>query len=100
MVRKNLGLFSSSADQQEQPFVQANAYRSIWIKSQRLAAISTGWRIMLMSFRRESDKLTDASLVEACSAHRVALARTLSFQTLPNQSHGSLSNSSNAQSRS
>jgi hypothetical protein len=32
MVRKNLGRFSSSGDQQEQPFVQVNAYRSIWIK--------------------------------------------------------------------
>jgi hypothetical protein len=32
MVRKNPGLFSSSADQQEQPFMQVNAYRSIWIK--------------------------------------------------------------------
>ena len=32
MVRKNLRLFSSSGDQQEQPFVQANADRSIWIK--------------------------------------------------------------------
>jgi hypothetical protein len=32
MVRKNLGLFSSSADQQEQPFVQVNEHRSIWIK--------------------------------------------------------------------
>jgi hypothetical protein len=31
-VRKILGLFSSSGDQQEQPFVQVNAYRSIWIK--------------------------------------------------------------------
>jgi hypothetical protein len=26
------GLFSSPADQQEQPFVQVNADRSIWIK--------------------------------------------------------------------
>jgi hypothetical protein len=26
------GLFSSSDDQQEQPFVQVNADRSIWIK--------------------------------------------------------------------
>jgi len=32
MVRKNLGLFSLSADQQEQPFMQVNADRSIWIK--------------------------------------------------------------------
>jgi len=32
MVRKNLGLFSSSADQQEQPFAQVNADRIIWIK--------------------------------------------------------------------
>jgi hypothetical protein len=32
MVRKNLGLFSSSGDQQEQPFVQVNADHSIWIK--------------------------------------------------------------------
>jgi hypothetical protein len=32
MVRKNLKLFSSFGDQQEQPFAQVNAYRSIWIK--------------------------------------------------------------------
>jgi hypothetical protein len=32
MVRKPGGLFSSSDGQQEQPFVQVNAYRSIWIK--------------------------------------------------------------------
>jgi hypothetical protein len=32
MVRKIWGLFSSSGDQQEQPFVQIIAYRSIWIK--------------------------------------------------------------------
>jgi hypothetical protein len=32
MVKKILGLFFSSADQQEQPFVQVNADRSIWIK--------------------------------------------------------------------
>jgi hypothetical protein len=32
MVRKNPGLFSSSGDQQEQPFVQVNAHCSIWIK--------------------------------------------------------------------
>jgi hypothetical protein len=32
MVRKNPGLFSSSGDQQEQPFAQVNADRSIWIK--------------------------------------------------------------------
>jgi hypothetical protein len=50
MVRKNLGLFSSSADQQEQPFMQVNAHRSIWITWQRLAAVSIGWRKMLMSF--------------------------------------------------
>jgi hypothetical protein len=49
MVRKNLGLFSSSGDQQEQPFVQVDADRSIWINWQRLAAISTGWRPILMS---------------------------------------------------
>jgi hypothetical protein len=53
MVRKNLGLFSSSGDQQEQPFVQVNADRSIWIKWERLAASSSGWRTMLMSFRSE-----------------------------------------------
>ena len=51
MVRKTLGLFSSSGDQQEQPFAQVNADPSIWIKSQRVAASSTGWRLMLMSFR-------------------------------------------------
>jgi len=51
MVRKNPGLFSSSVDQQEQPSVQVNAHRSIWIKWQRVAAISIGWRTMLMSFR-------------------------------------------------
>jgi hypothetical protein len=50
MVRKNPGLFSSSGDQQEQPFVQANADRSIWINWQRLAATGIGWRPMLMSF--------------------------------------------------
>jgi hypothetical protein len=32
MVRKNRGLFSSRGDQQEQPFMQVTAYRSIWIK--------------------------------------------------------------------
>jgi hypothetical protein len=32
MVRKNLRLFSSSRDQQEQQFVQVNADHSIWIK--------------------------------------------------------------------
>jgi hypothetical protein len=51
MVRENRGVFSSSGDQQEQPFVQVNEHRSIWIKWQRLAAISIGWRTMLMSFR-------------------------------------------------
>jgi hypothetical protein len=50
MVRKNPGLFSSSGDQQEQPFAQVNADRSIWIKWQRLAASSIGWPKMLMSF--------------------------------------------------
>jgi hypothetical protein len=49
MVRKTRGVFSSSADQQEQSFVQVNADRSIWIKEQRLAAISSGWRKILMS---------------------------------------------------
>jgi hypothetical protein len=43
MERKNPGLFSSSGDQQEQPFVQVNADRSIWINKQRLAASSIGW---------------------------------------------------------
>jgi hypothetical protein len=42
MVRKDLGLFSSSGDQQEQPFMQVIAYRSIWIKQQRVAASSIG----------------------------------------------------------
>jgi len=32
MVRIILELFFSSGDQQEQPFVQVNADRSIWIK--------------------------------------------------------------------
>jgi hypothetical protein len=50
MVRKNLELFSSSGDQQEQQLVQVNADRSIWIKWQRVAAISISWREMLMSF--------------------------------------------------
>jgi hypothetical protein len=49
MVRKNRGLFSSSADQQEQPFVQVVVHRGIWIKWERLAATSTVWRTMLMS---------------------------------------------------
>ena len=30
--KEKLELFSSSGDQQEQPFVQVNADRSIWIK--------------------------------------------------------------------
>jgi len=50
MSRKTLDLFSSSGDQQEQPFVQVNADHSVWIKKQRLAAINTGWHAMLMSF--------------------------------------------------
>jgi hypothetical protein len=57
MVRKNWGLFSSSGDQQELPFVQVNIHRSIWIKWQRLAAISIGWREMLMSFEAESRQI-------------------------------------------
>jgi hypothetical protein len=57
MVRKILGLFSSSADQQEQPFVQVNADRSIWIKYQRVAAISIGWHTMLMSFWRRAGQI-------------------------------------------
>jgi hypothetical protein len=32
MVRKNLGLFLLIVDQQEQPFSQVNADRSIWMK--------------------------------------------------------------------
>jgi hypothetical protein len=32
MVRKTRVLFSSSGDQQEQPFMQVNDDRSIWIK--------------------------------------------------------------------
>jgi hypothetical protein len=32
MVRKNPGLFSSSGDQQEQPFVQINCHHRVWIK--------------------------------------------------------------------
>jgi hypothetical protein len=32
MVRKIWGLFSSSGNQQEQPFVQVNADCTIWIK--------------------------------------------------------------------
>jgi hypothetical protein len=32
MVRKDLGLFFSSGDQQEQPFAQVGADHSIWIK--------------------------------------------------------------------
>jgi len=32
MVRKILRLFSSSGEQQEQPFAQVNADHSIWIK--------------------------------------------------------------------
>jgi hypothetical protein len=60
MVRKNLGRILLVRDQQEQPFAQVNAYRSIWIKLQRLAAIGTGWRPMLMSFRtrtRQTNRL-------------------------------------------
>jgi hypothetical protein len=51
MVRKNLGLFLLIGDQQEQPFAQVNWDHSIWIKWHRLAASSTGWRAMLMSFQ-------------------------------------------------
>jgi hypothetical protein len=51
MVRKNLGLFSSSGDQQDHPFVQINGDHSIWIKWHRLAATGTGWRAMLMGFQ-------------------------------------------------
>jgi hypothetical protein len=43
MVRKNLGVFSSSGDQQEQLFVQVNVDHSAWIKKQRMAATGTGW---------------------------------------------------------
>jgi hypothetical protein len=50
MVRKNWGLFSSSDGQEEQPFIQVNADRSIWINWQRVAATGTSWREMLMSF--------------------------------------------------
>jgi hypothetical protein len=32
MVRENLGLFSSSDDQQEQPFAHVTADHNIWIK--------------------------------------------------------------------
>jgi hypothetical protein len=32
MIRKTLGLFPSSGDQQEQPFAQVIVDRSIWIK--------------------------------------------------------------------
>jgi hypothetical protein len=53
MVRKTRGVFSSPADQQEQPFAQVNEHRSIWIDWQRLAASSTGQRRMLMSFRTQ-----------------------------------------------
>jgi hypothetical protein len=57
MVRKNLGLFSSPGDQQEQPFAQVNADHSIRIKWQRLAAISIGWRTMLMSSQARSRQI-------------------------------------------
>jgi hypothetical protein len=56
MIRKNPGLFSSSGDQQEQPFAQVEAHRSIWINWQRLAASSIGWRPMLMSSQPKPDK--------------------------------------------
>jgi hypothetical protein len=55
--KENSGLFSSSGDQQEQPFVQANADRSIWIKWQRVAGTGTGWRKMLMSFLARSRQI-------------------------------------------
>jgi hypothetical protein len=57
MVRKILRLFSSSADQQEQPYAQVNAHGSIWINWQGLAASSTGWRPMLMSSRAKSRQM-------------------------------------------
>ena len=62
MVRKILDPFLSSGDQQEQPFVQVNADRSIWIKKQRMAGTGTGWRAMLMSFERDPDNFARASL--------------------------------------
>jgi hypothetical protein len=57
MVGKTLGLFLLIGDQQEQPFMQVNDDRSIWIKYQRLAAISIGWRPMLMSFRTRTRQI-------------------------------------------
>jgi hypothetical protein len=57
MVRNIQGLFLSFGDQQEQPFVQANADHSPWIKWQRMAVVSTGWRPMLMSSGREAGQM-------------------------------------------
>jgi hypothetical protein len=70
MVRKIRRLFSSSGDQQEQPFVQVNADHSIWISKQRLATSSTGWRLMLMTFKariRQIDWLVSGCNVQ-CQA--------------------------------
>jgi hypothetical protein len=82
MVRKNPGLFSSSADQQEQPFMQVNADHSIWIKWHRLAASSIGWRPMLMSFRPRTGQIN--WLVSGCSMQRQVLPETL-FQGSANE---------------
>ena len=56
MVRKNLGVFSSSGDQQEQPFAQVNADHSIWISSSEWQQLAP-WRTMLMSFRARTRQM-------------------------------------------
>ena len=62
MVRKTLGLFSSSGDQQEQPFVQINCHHRVWIKEQRRAASGTGWHAMLMSIGARTGQRARSSL--------------------------------------
>src|SRR5262245_29057819 len=62
MVRKILSQFPWATEQQEQPFVQVTAHRSMWTEWQRLAASGTGWHTMLMSFKREPDKFARSSL--------------------------------------
>jgi len=83
MVRKNLGRILLVRDQQEQPFVQVNADRSIWIKWQRVAAISTGWRKMLMSFWSRTGQIAWRFSLLDCVAATVKTAASTKLPTTP-----------------
>jgi hypothetical protein len=87
MVRKIRKLFSSSGDQQEQPFVQVNADHSIWISKQRLATSSTGWRLMLMTFEariRQIDWLVSGCNVQCQGPGDTDRGRLQRIPTSPN----------------